>query len=55
MIAAAMGAVLLADGTPVPRRTVAAGLVVLALVIAAGIAARVLLPAAPTTYAGMLG
>ena len=55
MIAAALGAVVLADGTPVPRRTALVGAVALMMVVGTGIAARVLLPAGPTTYLGMLG
>ncbi len=55
MIVAAVGVALLADGTSVPRRTVGIGGAVLVLAVGAGIAARLLLPAAPTTYLGMLG
>ena len=55
MNAAAAGVVMLADGTPLPRRTVGAGAIVLALFIAAGVVARLILPAPPTGYLGMLG
>ncbi|WP_375394956.1 hypothetical protein [uncultured Sphingomonas sp.] len=55
MIATAAAAVLLADGTPLPRRVAWGGAFVLMLVIETAVAARVMLPAAPTTYLGMLG
>ena len=47
MIATAMGVVVLVDGTPVPRRMAVIGAVVLAVVVATAIGARVLLPAGP--------
>ena len=54
MIATAVAAVLLADRAP-PRRILAVGAGALILVVGCGIAARVLLPQPPQTYAGMLG
>ena len=54
MIATAVASVLLADRAP-PRRILALGAGVLILVVGSGIAARVLLPQPPQTYAGMLG
>lgn len=53
MIATAIAVVLLADRWPA-RRTVAVGGAALAIVLLGGVAARVLLPAPPQTYAGML-
>ncbi|BCA64246.1 hypothetical protein HMP09_3480 [Sphingomonas sp. HMP9] len=54
MIATAVATVLLADRLP-PRRIFAVGAGTLLLVAGSGIAARVLLPQPPQTYAGMLG
>jgi hypothetical protein len=54
MIATAVASVLLADRPP-PRRLFAIGVGALLLVVGSGIAARVLLPQPPQTYAGMLG
>jgi hypothetical protein len=54
MMAAALAAVLvLTDGRP-SRRTMTMAGAALALVVASGIACRVILPAAPDTYRGML-
>ncbi len=55
MTATALAAVLLADGGGWRRRPAWSGAVVLALVLAGGIAARVVLPVPPQSYAGMLG
>ena len=55
MMAAGAGTVVLADGTRLPRRTMRVGVAVLVLVIGAGVLARVLLPAGPTSYTAMLG
>ena len=54
MIATAVATVLLADRLP-PRKIVVAGASALFLVVVGGVAARVLLPQPPQTYAGMLG
>ena len=54
MIATAVATVLLADRLP-PRRIVVAGASALFLVVGGGVAARMLLPQPPQTYAGMLG
>ena len=55
MIATALGALLLLGERPPRRRVATVGGVALALVLAAGIGARVALPLPPQTYAGMLG
>lgn len=55
MIATAVAAVLVAAEVRASRRTLAIGGAALALVIAGGTAARLLLPAAPATYKAMLG
>jgi len=54
MIATAVAVVLLADRAP-PRKILAVGASALLLVVASGIVARIGLPPAPQTYAGMLG
>ncbi|MGU3390247.1 hypothetical protein [Sphingomonas sp. M1A8_2b] len=54
MIATALAVVVLADGSP-PRKPLAIGTAVLAIVIVGGLAARLTLPLPPQTYAGMLG
>lgn len=53
MIATAVATALLADRAP-PRRTLAVGASALLLVILSGVAARIVLPLPPQTYAGML-
>ncbi len=54
MIATAVASVLLAD-RPMPRKILVVGAGALVMVVGSGIAARVLLPQPPQTYAGMLG
>ncbi len=54
MIATAVASVLLAD-RPMPRKILVVGAGALVIVVGSGIAARVLLPQPPQTYAGMLG
>ncbi|SFO22043.1 hypothetical protein [Sphingomonas sp. OK281] len=54
MIATALASVLLAD-RPLPRKLFLVGAGALILVVGSGIAARVMLPRPPQTYAGMLG
>lgn len=55
MVATALALILLADGTPVPRRWAVGGAAALAVAIGGGLAARLLLPLPPQTYQGMLG
>jgi hypothetical protein len=54
MIAAALGVILLVAEARPPRRILVASVLALALVIASGIAARVILPPAPSDYPEML-
>ena len=55
MIATALGVVLLRRNAPPSRRILTVGTAALALVIGAGVLARVVLPPPPQTYVGMLG
>jgi len=55
MMAAALAAILLAGERWPSRRVLVLGGAALALVVAAGIAARISLPRSPTSYQGMLG
>jgi hypothetical protein len=54
MIAAALGVILLVAEARPARRMLVASIVALALVIASGVAARVILPPAPSGYPQML-
>lgn len=54
MLATALACILLRVEAPWPRRTVLIGGGIVALVVASGIAARVLLPAPPTSYHALL-
>lgn len=55
MIATALAIATLPPACPSIRRAVHGGLAVLMLVLIVGLAARLVLPAPPTTYAGMMG
>ena len=55
MIATALASALLWAEEPPGRRVAIGGGLILALVVAGGVAARAMLPLPPQTYVGMLG